>query len=198
MFYKFCWVVVRAFFCLIFRVSVVGLENVPEKGGAVIVANHLSYLDPPLIGAMLRRPIRFMAKKELFRFKPFAWLIRTLGAFPVDRGSVDRAAIREAIDTVSSGSLLGIFPEGGRSKDGRLQQGHAGAALVAIKTGVPVVPVGILGLGRNSAGQGLRRQIRLVIGEPLIPPPQTSDKLDRASLAIFTDDIMKAIADLIA
>lgn len=198
MFYRFCLTLVRVFICLIYRVSVVGLENVPTEGGAIIVANHLSYLDPPLIGMVLRRPIRFMAKKELFRFRVLAWLIRNLGAFPVDRGSVDRAAIREAIDTVSSGQLLGVFPEGGRSKDGRLQQGHAGAALVAIKTGVPVVPVGILGLGRNSAGHGLRRQLRVTIGKPLTPPSQTGERLDRASLATFTDDIMKAIADLIA
>lgn len=197
MFYRICWVIVRAFIYLIYRVSVSGLENVPETGGAIIVANHLSYLDPPLIGVILRRPIRFMAKKELFRFRAFAWLIRKLGAFPVDRGSVDRAAIKEAIDTVSSGKLLGIFPEGGRSKDGRLQRGHAGAALIAIKTGAPVIPVGIIGLGRNSSGPWLRRRILVTIGKPLAPP-QVGEQLDRALLATFTDDIMKAIADLIA
>ena len=195
------WIVkqiVRLVSRVLFRISVEGLENVPDKGAAIIVANHRSLLDPPLLGSVLRRPIRFMAKAELFRFSAFAWFLRRLRAFPVNRPGVDRAAVREAIATVTSGQLLGIFPEGSRSRDGQLQQGHAGAALVAIKTGVPVVPVGILGLGRNSPSQGLRRHVRLVFGKPVVPPVQQGDQLDRTSLSAFTDVIMKAIADLLA
>lgn len=198
MLYWFAKQVIRLLTRVLYRVSIVGLENVPDKGGAIVVANHRSLMDPPLLGCVLKRPIRFMAKVELFKCSAFAWLLRRLKAFPVNRLGVDRAAIKEAIATVESGQLLGIFPEGSRSKDGQLQQGHAGAALVAIKTGVPVVPVGILGLGRNSHGQGLRPSVRLVFGKPIFPPVQEGDQLDRASLSAFTDDIMKAIADLLA
>lgn len=198
MFYRIAYAIVGLFVRLVYRVTVTGLENVPDSGGAVIVANHLSYLDPPLVGVILKRPIRFMAKDELFRFRLFGALLRRLGAFPVNRVGVDRAAVREAISTVTSGQLLGIFPEGTRSKDGMLQKGHAGAALIAMKTGVPVVPVGILGLGRNAKGRGLRRRIRVAIGKPMLPHKQEGEQLDRGSLAAFTDDIMKAIADLIA
>jgi 1-acyl-sn-glycerol-3-phosphate acyltransferase len=197
----FYWIakqIVRLVTRILYRITIVGLDNVPDKGGAVIVANHRSLMDPPLLGSVLERPVRFMAKVELFKYSALAWLLRRLKAFPVNRLGVDRTAVKEAIATVSSGQLLGIFPEGSRSKDGQLQQGHAGAALVAIKTGVPVVPVGILGLGRNSHGQGLRRHIRLVFGKPIFPPAQEGDQLDRTSLSAFTDDIMKAIADLLA
>lgn len=198
MFYWVARLIIRAITSLIYRVSVTGLENVPDIGGAVVVANHRSYMDPPLLGAILRRPVRFMAKSELFRYSLSAWFFRGLRAFPVNRLGVDRSALREAIATVSSGQLLGIFPEGSRSKDGRLQRGHAGAALVAIKTGVPVVPVGILGLDRSGAGKGLRRPVHLVFGRPVYPPEQEGEQLDRASLSAFTDDIMKAIANLLA
>lgn len=198
MFYRVAYAIVGLFVRLVYRITVTGLENVPAEGGAIIVANHLSYLDPPLVAVVLKRPIRFMAKGELFRFRVFAAVLRGLGAFPVNRVGVDRAAVREAINTVTSGQLLGIFPEGTRSKDGMLQRGHAGAALISIKTGVPVVPVGILGLGRKARGQGLRRQIRVAMGKPMLPPKPEGEQLDRGSLAAFTDDIMKAIADLIA
>lgn len=169
MFYRVAYAIVGLFVRLVYRITVTGLENVPAEGGAIIVANHLSYLDPPLVAVVLKRPIRFMAKGELFRFRVFAAVLRGLGAFPVNRVGVDRAAVREAINTVTSGQLLGIFPEGTRSKDGMLQRGHAGAALISIKTGVPVVPVGILGLGRKARGQGLRRQIRVAMGKPMLP-----------------------------
>ncbi len=130
---------------LISRYEIVGLENVPRSGPFIIIANHICWLDPPMLGAMLPRRIRFMAKEELFKKPIVGWVVSHYEAFPVRRGEGDRQALRMALEILKAGGVLGMFPEGHRSKSGELQQGHSGAAVIALKAGVPILPIGITG-----------------------------------------------------
>ena len=126
------------------RLRVEGLENIPA-GGAVIAPNHQSFWDIPLLGVVLPSRLHFMAKEELFRNPVFGWAIRTLKAFPVKRGAPDRTAIRYAVDLLTQGELLVIFPEGTRSKTGQLGEFEPGIGMIAMKAGTPIVPTAIIG-----------------------------------------------------
>lgn len=144
MFYWIAWVILRTFLTLFCRYRIKGLENVPRKGGVILVANHRAMMDPIVIGCSIHfRRTYFMAKEELFRFKPFAFLIRSLGAFPVKREKVDRTALRTAEAILREGKLLLIFGEGTRNRDLSKVLGelHSGFVYLATKTDVPVVPV---------------------------------------------------------
>jgi len=144
MFYWIAWVILRTFLTLFCRYRIEGLENVPRKGGVILVANHRAMMDPIVIGCSIHfRRTYFMAKEELFRFKPFAFLIRSLGAFPVRREKVDRTALRTAEAILREGKLLLIFGEGTRNRDLSKVLGelHSGFVYLATKTNVPVVPV---------------------------------------------------------
>ena len=144
------YAIVRAilnfFFFVIFGLKVEGRENVPKTGAIIVAPNHKSYWDPPVVGvAFNTRIIHYMAKEELFKNPFFAWLIRQFGTFPVKRGSVDRAAVRQAIKEIKEGNPLGIFPEGTRIKREGLVRFHTGMASLALMTGTPVIPVAVLG-----------------------------------------------------
>ncbi len=125
--------------------QVEGHEQVPAEGGAVIAANHLSHLDPPMVGAALRRRTYYFAKSELFANPLFALLIRKCYAFPVKRGTADTTALKHAIAILKADELLTMFPEGTRSPDGELGEFDLGAALAASRAGVPIVPCAISG-----------------------------------------------------
>ena len=144
MFYRFAHRLVNVIFWLIYRIKVTGLEKVPE-GAGVISGNHTSNIDPVILALVL--PVhdapRFMAKKELYRFKPLGWLITALGAFPVERGSADMKAIKTALGILRSGRKLLVFPEGTRvAKDEAVAAKH-GAAMLASRTNSPIIPVNI-------------------------------------------------------
>ncbi len=134
---------VRIAYAIWYRIKVEGRENIPKKGSYIFASNHRSYADPVLVVICGRGKFSFMAKSELFENKAFGWLIRALGAFPVERGKGDTAAIDRAISRVKEGSHLLIFPEGTRSKDGRVGRGKTGVGLIAAKAGADVIPVGI-------------------------------------------------------
>ncbi len=124
--------------------TLVGKENIPADGKVILCANHLSNWDPILLLLKQPRRIAFMAKEELFRFKPLGWLIgRVFGAFPVARGKGDTGALEVGARLIEKGEIMGIFPEGTRSRDGRLMRFKSGAALIAARTGAAVLPVGI-------------------------------------------------------
>lgn len=125
--------------------KVYGRNNVPRTGGALLVANHQSYLDPPLLAAQLYRPVSFMARHGLFENRYFGWLIRNLHAFPVRQGEGDVGAIKETIARLKEGHILNIYPEGSRTEDGEIGPIERGIGLVAGRAGVPIVPVVIDG-----------------------------------------------------
>jgi 1-acyl-sn-glycerol-3-phosphate acyltransferase len=143
--FNFCRAICRIVASVFFDLKAYGLENVPQTGGALMVANHASYLDPALVGVRIYRPLSFMAKSELFDIPVFGWIIRHCNAFPVQQGKGDRAAIEQTIQTLKSGHILNLFPEGSRTADGQLQKIQKGVALIAKRAGVPIVPAVLIG-----------------------------------------------------
>ncbi|HEV7301862.1 MAG TPA: lysophospholipid acyltransferase family protein [Tepidisphaeraceae bacterium] len=143
--YKFCRGVCRIATTVLFDLKVYGVHHVPDEGGALMISNHESYLDPALIGVQVRRNMTFMAKSELFEVPGFGWLIRRLGAFPVRQGKGDKGAIDETIRKLQEGHLLNVFPEGARTLDGKLGPIQKGVALIVKRAKVPIVPVMIAG-----------------------------------------------------
>lgn len=130
---------------LVPRLRVTGRHHIPARGAVIFAANHISDFDPPLLGLMIRRPVAFMAKRELWDIWWLAPIITLLGAFQVDQTTADRAALRRAEEVLGAGDPLGIFPEGFISKTGELRKIEPGTLLIALKTGVPIVPVGLAG-----------------------------------------------------
>jgi len=137
----------RAFFALVFHtfwpLRIEGAENVPKKGAGIIVSNHLSMLDPFVLGFGAHRLVSFMGKQELFSVPFVGFLIRKLGGFPVDRSRRDAASLRTALAVLKAGHLLGMFPEGTRSTSGELQELRAGAARLAARTQTPIIPAAV-------------------------------------------------------
>jgi len=179
---------------------ILGLEHVPRSGAFILVANHCSQLDPPILGwatgYQIGRVVHFMAKLEMSRWPIIGWLADRSGVFFVRRGEGDRAAQRIALEVLAAGKPIGIFPEGTRSRDGRLKAGKPGVALLAMRSGAPIVPVGIAGTHRLFAGgRRLPRRSRVTfrIGEPFALSHQPAGRLDRVALAAGTERIMAAI-----
>jgi len=184
-------------------VRVEGLEHVPRTGPMLVVANHCSNLDPPTVGwavgHLTGRVVHFMAKEEMRSWPVAGWLARDAGVIFVRRGAGDRSAQRFALATLEQGEALGLFPEGTRSRDGRLAEGRAGAALLAMRTGVPIVPVGVAGTQHIFRDRRLiprRSKVTIRIG-PTFRLPVQADGFDRAALRAGTDTIMRAIAALL-
>lgn len=183
---------------LLTRCQVRGRENVPAQGPLLIAANHINLTDPPVLGASISRKVMFMAKEELFRSRLSGYFMRNFGAFPIRRGQVDRVALRRAEQLLAQGWALGMFPEGGRSKSDQLQAALPGSALIALRSGVPVLPVGIAGTEKIKGLGWLFRRPRITvnIGRPF-SPPQVNGRLTKAELTDFTDSIMEHIAELL-
>ncbi|QRG69888.1 lysophospholipid acyltransferase family protein [Brevibacillus choshinensis] len=151
----------RIIFSLVYRWQVIGREHIPKEGPVILCANHISLWDPPLLGSGIERMVHFMAKEELFRIPVIGFLITKFGAFPVKRGAGDRAAIRTTLKVLEEGKILGIFPEGTRSKTGEVGEGMPGVAMFALKSQAQVIPVAIIGPYR------MFRPIKIVYGKPI-------------------------------
>jgi 1-acyl-sn-glycerol-3-phosphate acyltransferase len=167
------------------------------EGSLVVVANHGSHLDPPLLGHALGRPVAFMAKEELFKIPLLAPLIRALAAYPVKRGASDREAIRTATARLNEGWATGVFLDGTRQTDGRINQPMPGAALLAARSGSPLLPVAIINSHRAlGTGQSLPRlvPIQLRIGEP-VPPPASRRKPDLEATTVELQRRINALLD---
>lgn len=178
-----------------YNLKIEGRENIPKGKTFVYASNHRSYADPVLVTLSGRGKFSFMAKSELFENPLFAWLIRSLGAFPVERGKGDTAAIDKAIENVRNGTNLLIFPEGTRSKDGRVGRGKTGVALIAARAGADVVPVGI-----NFEGKlHFRSRIVVRVGKPIPAGTLAIDEnlSDRDLLRTLKRDVMPPIMDSI-
>ena len=185
--------IVRVAMHIWFNLKIEGRENIPKGQAFVYASNHRSNADPVLVTLAGRGRFSFMAKSELFRNPFFAWLIRSLGAFPVERGTGDTAAIEKAIDNVSHGVNLLIFPEDTRSKDGRVGRGKTGVALIAARSHADVVPVGISFTGKLH----FRSKIVVRVGKPI---PAGTLKIeeglsDRDMLRVLKKQVMPPIMD---
>lgn len=188
---------VRVLLSLLARWQVRGRERVPGRGPLVIVANHLHFIDPPILMGSLPRRILFMAKEELFHH-PLAWVVKGVGAFPVRRQQLDRASFRRALSALDKGLAVGIFPEGSRSPSARLQPALLGTAFLLRHRPVPVLPVAIWGSERLNGISWIFRRPRITvsIGEPFTWTGKDG-RLSREALQELTDSIMDRIAALL-
>lgn len=190
--YDFLKLIILVFVKLVFCLEIYGQSNIPKKGGAIIASNHISLLDPPVIGVSMQRYVHFMAKEELFKYPGFNWIITQLKAFPVRRGMADRTAIRTAINLLESGEVVGLFPEGTRSKTGVLGKPEPGLAMIAVKTGTPIIPTAIIGTADFS--KKLLPKFKVKFGKPI---EVEKGKTDKESLDKISQSLMCEIARLI-
>ncbi|MFC1892535.1 lysophospholipid acyltransferase family protein [Chloroflexota bacterium] len=180
------------------RCQVEGKKNVPRQGPLLVVANHVNAADPPLLAVSLGRKVLFMAKEELFRSRFVGYFIRGYGAFPVHRGRLDRKALRSAHQLLEQGTALAMFPEGSRSPNGQLQPPLPGSALIAARSGAPILPVGIIGTKKLRGITWLLRRPRITVNiGPAFSLPPAGSRLTKAELAEHCNLIMKRIAELL-
>jgi 1-acyl-sn-glycerol-3-phosphate acyltransferase len=186
-----------------FRARIEGEENIPASGGAILASNHLAAGDTFVLPAMLKRPLTFPAKAELFTgkggpgVKIVAWFLKAVGQVPLDRsgGRVSLDGLGPVLQVLADGGMVGIYPEGTRSPDGRLYKGRTGVARLALAGGVPVIPVAMFRTGavRNRLGIPWIWKPRIVIGEPMDFSAYAGLHDDRHGLRWVTDEVMAAI-----
>lgn len=172
MFYRVVRAVVLAVCKVLFRVRVIGGDRVPRTGVYIVAPSHRSILDVPFTAFVTRRRVRFMAKKELFSTRFGHWLFTSLGGISVDRDGADRAALRASQSALEDGEPLAIFPEGTRRNGPTLGELYDGAAYLALKLGIPIVPIGIGGSEEILASGKILPRLRkvvVVVGEPIVP-----------------------------
>src|SRR4051812_33740573 len=170
-----------------------GREHVPKDGPCIIAANHRSFLDPFVIGCLVRRPVYFVAKKELFGNRLQAWFLNSLGAFPIDRGNADKDAMSTAREILERGDCVVIFPEGTRTRPGALGSPKRGVGRLALETGAPVVPVAVIGTEAIRRGWRIRpHKVRMRAGRPLTFP--RVEQPSRHLASAVTDRIWPCIA----
>jgi 1-acyl-sn-glycerol-3-phosphate acyltransferase len=182
------------------KFEVVGREHVPPQGPLILVSNHLNNADPPAVALAVPRLPTFMAKREMTTWPVLGPAFRAFGAFPVRRGEADLSALRAATEVVNGGAMLVMFPEGTRSRTGGLGKGHPGTAIIALRTGAPILPVAVTGT------EGVRwpwiflqpysiKHVKVTIGEPFHLPPV--ERVTSEAAAQATDTIMRRIAALL-
>lgn len=192
--YKVLKIIAVPLIRLYHRVNVYGKDRFDHKKTYVVVGNHVSHLDPVYIAAFYPRPLHYMAKKELFDSKFLSWLLRHLGAFPVNREAADIGAIKTALRFLKNGEAMGIFPEGGRAEKWDEQALKQGAAYLALKTKTPVLPVAIFGTKKaKPKGKNWIKpvKVRLIYGKP-IPVPEEGVSMDE-----YTQWIKSALETLL-
>jgi 1-acyl-sn-glycerol-3-phosphate acyltransferase len=189
---------------LLFAARIEGIEHIPRQGAFILVSNHCSNLDPPILGwatgHQVGRVVHFMAKIEMRGWPLVGWLATQSGVYFVRRGEGDRAAQRFSLEALADGRPLAMFVEGTRSRDGHLTAGKPGAALLAIRSGAPLIPVGIAGTHRIFPGRSRwphPTRVTVRIGEPFTLVHEPQGRLDRAALIHGTDRIMDAIEALL-
>ena len=191
------YLLVFPIFRWLLRGRTAGNPHVPQDGALVVVANHGSHLDPPLLGHALGRPVAFMAKEELFRVPLLGSIIRACGAYPVARGASDRDAIRVACQRLAQGWATGVFLDGTRQRNGRVNAPLNGAALLAARSGAPLLPVAIINshraLGPDQGGLRLV-PVHIRIGRP-IPPPASRRREDLEATTLACQEEINRLLD---
>ena len=193
------WFLCRLLYMTFGRWKVIGSENVPKTGGVILAPNHVSYSDPPAAGCGIRRPVHYMAKKELFETPVLGFLIKSVGAFPVKRGTADRAALKKAIETVKNGKVICVFPEGTRSPNGNLLPAESGIGMIALKSKAPVVPVALIDTDRLLPAHSKCfhfARVRVIYGKPLTFDDLYERGMDREAIDEVGKRVMAAIAGL--
>jgi 1-acyl-sn-glycerol-3-phosphate acyltransferase len=189
----------------IYRIRVEGLENVPAQGAAIVAANHVSFLDSFFLPLVIkRRKVTYLAKDDYFKTWKTSWFFRMAGQIPVDRsgGEKSEQALNTALGVLNSDMLLGIYPEGTRSPDGRLHRGRTGVARLALQAGVPVVPCGLIGteviMPKDAKFPRIfgRIELRVRFGRPIETDRYAGQEKDRMVLRSLTDEIMYEIMQL--
>ena len=193
MFYKIFKMLCRFWFGTILGTKVIGLENIPKDGAFILTANHVSNWDPPFLGTFMGREVCYMGKEELFKNPIMAAICRGLHVFPVKRGAADKTAIKTAVKILKDGKCLGIFPEGTRSKTGKLGKAEPGVSLIAAMTKAPIIPAAIINTEKIFSKEKFFPRLAVVYGTPLKFAGSTKDK---EALAEFAQSIMKEIAQL--
>ena len=178
----------KIYFSLVYRVNVIGKENIPKKGGVLLCSNHISLLDPPFLASFMKRKVHFMAKSELFAGRLGNGFFRRVGAFPINRGKSDRQALRTALKLLKEEKVIGIFPEGTRSKSGELGEGLSGVGFFALRSEAQVVPCAVIG------NYKLFSKLHIIYGEPL---QMNALREGKASAAEATKKIMQGIQRII-
>jgi 1-acyl-sn-glycerol-3-phosphate acyltransferase len=203
--YRIGWTCFRVMYAMYFRWRVFNPERVPQTGGVILASNHASFLDPPLVGSALPRAINYLARESLFRFPGIGALLRSWNSVPVDRDGGGAAGLREILNRLLAGGAIILFPEGTRTKDGKLQPARSGIGLTVIKSSAPVVPVRTFGTfeayGRNNKFPRPHR-VTVKYGQPmnfekLRVEAKTCDKVRLKQIyQEVADEIMAAIAKL--
>ncbi len=203
--YRLGWIFFRTLYATYFRWRVFGAENVPKTGGVILASNHASFLDPPLVGSGLRRGINYLARESLFRFPGMGALLRSWSAVPVDRDGGGARGLMMILDRLLAGGAIILFPEGTRTRDGKLQPARSGIGLTVIKSSAPVVPVRVFGTfeayGRHHKFPRPHR-VAVKYGQPmnfenLRAEAKTCDKTRLKEIyQQVADEIMAAIAKL--
>lgn len=195
LYHAFKWSVISPMLHTYFQGRIYGAENVPQQGKLVVVSNHASDFDPPILSACVRRPVAYMAKEELFRIPVFKQAIQLYGAYPVNRKSPDRSAIRSAIKYLEDGWATGVFLQGTRTPDAKITQPKLGAALIAAMAKAPILPVSLWGTEAIvQKGSAIPRPVPVTIriGQ-LIDAPSSTDREELEALTQKCADIINAM-----
>ncbi|MBQ6296430.1 MAG: 1-acyl-sn-glycerol-3-phosphate acyltransferase [Selenomonadaceae bacterium] len=193
MFYKIFKVLCKIWFGTILGTKIIGTENIPKEGAFILAANHVSNWDPPFLGTFIEREVCYMGKVELFKNPVMAAICRGLHVFPVKRGAADKTAIKTAVKILKDGKCLGIFPEGTRSKTGKLGKAESGVSLIAAMTKAQIIPAAIINTEKIFSKEKFLPRPAVVYGKPIKFSGSTKD---RDAMENFAQEIMNEIAKL--
>jgi len=171
--YWLAYYLINIYLKIVHNFVVKGKEKVPKYGPLIVVSNHVSYLDPPIVGAAVKRQLHFMAKQELFEKKWFGYILNQMGTFPVKRGVPDKSAIRKSLNILNNDKALCMFPEGTRIKTGKLGEAKPGVTLIALMSKSPILPVAIKHSDENN------KSLQVSIGKPFLLDEYYDKKLNR-------------------
>jgi 1-acyl-sn-glycerol-3-phosphate acyltransferase len=183
--YRVMWTIVTGLVRVLTRLRIEGREHIPRTGAYILAPVHRSYVDTPIAACVSRRRLRFMGKDSVWKSRPVGWLASSLGAFPVTRGSADREAMRRSVAVLEAGEPLVLFPEGERKSGPLVHPVFDGAVYIAMKAGVPIIPVGIGGSERvmpKGARFPVPRKVHIIIGPPIMPSPVEQGRLARSAV----------------
>ena len=197
--YRVCRFIVSGFTRVYTRMTIDGRDRLPATGGYVLAPVHRSYIDTPISGCVTRRRLRFMGKDTMWKYRPLGWLFSALGSFPVSRGTADREALKRCIAVLEGGEPLVLYPEGERKDGPTVQPLFDGAAFVAARAGVPIVPVGIGG-SANAMPRHAKfmypRKVHVIIGEPFRVEVNERGRASRQAIADATAHLHGELQDL--